>query len=81
MASALPWHGRGQGFESLMLHHKSLTAIGVLVNAVWQFEPEFLSFRRETARWGGFWRFWAGVAGGRGLESATGGVGAVVSPC
>jgi hypothetical protein len=21
LASALPWHGRGQGFESLMLHH------------------------------------------------------------
>ncbi len=24
LASALPWHGRGQGFESLMLHHVPL---------------------------------------------------------
>ena len=25
LASALPWHGRGQGFESLMLHQGIIT--------------------------------------------------------
>lgn len=28
LASALPWHGRGQGFESLMLHQTKAVPVG-----------------------------------------------------
>ena len=42
LASALPWHGRGRGFESPMLHQMSLTVIDVLIHAVAEVRPGFM---------------------------------------